>query len=307
MKTKISAYLDNVISLSKTSYFKKFKLGLAILIVLSTFVLLYRYISNHHEISKQLGRVSLLFMAEIILLYGLVLYELVLILKFSLKIIGVKISTLENFLLNSYSLMVNFFMFGQSGPGLRALYLKTKYKVKIKLFFYLTLLYYFYYFLISLGLVALSIYNNPTTYLVILAVLTISFTASIKFGKTFGFLSKKSMVYLFFITALQLITQTIIFGLELGRVSSVSFVHLLAYSGFANLSLFASITPAGIGIRESILLLSRKFSHFSSASIVSASVIDRSVYIVYLIIILVFILVFHSSGVLRKLKTLRVN
>ena len=307
MKTKISAYLDNVISLSKTSYFKKFKLGLAILIVLSTFVLLYRYISNHHEISKQLGRVSLLFMAEIILLYGLVLYELVLILKFSLKIIGVKISTLENFLLNSYSLMVNFFMFGQSGPGLRALYLKTKYKVKIKLFFYLTLLYYFYYFLISLGLVALSIYNNPTTYLVILAVLTISVTASIKFGKTFGFLSKKSMVYLFFITALQLITQTIIFGLELGRVSSVSFVHLLAYSGFANLSLFASITPAGIGIRESILLLSRKFSHFSSASIVSASVIDRSVYIVYLIIILVFILVFHSSGVLRKLKTLRVN
>ncbi len=307
MPSSLLTFLKKIYLKLKSLNLKKIKLAISILIVVTTFLLFYKYLSSHHQTLEQLKRLSPTFILEIIGLYSIVLLELIYILKTSLEIVELKLPFLENLLINSYSLMVNFFMFGQSGPGLRALYLKSKYKLKIKKFFYLTLLYYFYYFVISIAFILASVFNLWYVYiLVLLSFFFILYLPSRSSNKFLDLKSKfKKSSKLFAFTLLQLVTQTYIFGLELNLVSKVGFKQLLSYSGFANLSLFASITPAGIGIRESFLILSRKISHVSSSTIVSASVIDRSIYIIFLILVLIFLLGFHSSNILKKIKNIK--
>ena len=297
----------NLLKKTKNKNFRKFKFVFSILIVVITIVLFYRFLSSHHAIIILLQKLSLLFILKILFLYIIVLGLLIYILKSSLKLVDLKLSFFENLLINCYSLMINFFMFGQAGPGLRAVYLKSKFNLKIKKFFYLTALYYFFYFLISLSLIILSLLNTWYIYLSIIFVL-VGLVSLLSFkNNRFINLQKrlKGSFKLFLFTLMQIVVQTIIFGLELNLVSKVSYTQLLSYSGFANISLFASITPAGIGIRESVLLLSKRISQLSSSTIVSASLIDRSIYIMFLLLVLVFLFFFHSTDIFKKIKTIK--
>ncbi len=307
MQSFLKSIAENLSAKIKTGNFKKIKLVVSILIVFLTVFLFYRYLSNHREVINQLSKLTVLFVIKILLLYIVVLGLLIYILKSSLEIVDIRLPLLENLLINCYSFMVNFFMFGQGGPGLRAVYLKSKYNLKIKKFFYLTILYYFYYFLISLSFIVLMWFNNGYAYTIaILALLAVLYLPTLKTNRFINLTNRfKSSSKLFLFTLLQLVVQTIIFGLELGLISKVNFNQILSYSGFANLSLFASITPAGIGIRESVLLLSKKISHISSSTIISASLIDRSIYLIFLLMVLIFLLFFHSSSIIKKLKNIK--
>lgn len=236
----------------------------------------------------------------------LVLVSLALIMSISLKIVNLKIKNLENLLLNSYSLLINFFMFGQAGPGLRALYLKNKYKLEIKKFIFLTLIYYAFYALISTFLVILG--SQIPWYISVILLLGVFFVSRTiikyfydkKINQNFReYLNFKMLAYLFIATLFQLIVQTTIYGVELNMVSRVTWHQILAYSGFANLSLFVSVTPAGIGIREYFLILSESIHHISSHVIVASSIIDRSVYLIFLLLILVFVVIFHASDKIK--------
>ena len=157
------------------------------------------------------------------------------------------------------------------------------------------------------SLIILSLLNTWYIYLSIIFVL-VGLVSLLSFkNNRFINLQKrlKGSFKLFLFTLMQIVVQTIIFGLELNLVSKVSYTQLLSYSGFANISLFASITPAGIGIRESVLLLSKRISQLSSSTIVSASLIDRSIYIMFLLLVLVFLFFFHSTDIFKKIKTIK--
>jgi uncharacterized membrane protein YbhN (UPF0104 family) len=78
----------------------------------------------------------------------------------------------------------------------------------------------------------------------------------------------------------------------------------MSYAGAANFSLYVSITPDGVGIREAFLVFSQHIHHVSTKDIVSANVIDRAVYVVFLGLLFVVVLGMHAKDKL-KLKSLR--
>jgi uncharacterized membrane protein YbhN (UPF0104 family) len=108
-------------------------------------------------------------------------------------------------------------------------------------------------------------------------------------------------------TLLQLMIQAIIYYLELSYVvPNLSFGQVLAYTGAANFALFVSITPGAIGFRESFLLFSQKIHHIDSSSIVLATTIDRTIYVLVLVCIGVYIIGSNIQNQFRKLDQ-RVN
>jgi len=70
---------------------------------------------------------------------------------------------------------------------------------------------------------------------------------------------------------------------------------VVIYTGAANFALFVSITPGAIGFRESFLLFSQHLHHIDSSTIVAANLIDRSVYIVLLLLLAAGIFGTHAQ------------
>ncbi len=287
---------------------KKIKLFLSIFIVLITFYVFINYLRNNSYILKRLSHIDPVLIVLILLLYLVILLILVTIMKASLDFYKIKVPNFDNLLLNSYSLVINFFMFGQAGPGVRAIYLKKKYQLPIKRFIFITLIYYGLYTLLSSLLILIG--SKLMWYyslLIIVGVILISILVIKWFLKTK--LNNKNLadfklsgfIKLGLVTLAQLLIQTLIYGIELDSIKHVYLHQILAYSGFANLSLFVSITPAGIGIREAFLILSESIHHISSSQIVSASIIDRSVYLIFLLGIILFLAIFHAG---KKLKNM---
>ena len=69
----------------------------------------------------------------------------------TLRLCGEPLKNQENMLLTIYSTLANFFLPLQSGPGIRAGYLKKKHKVPISTYIMSTLIYYGMYAVISAG------------------------------------------------------------------------------------------------------------------------------------------------------------
>jgi uncharacterized membrane protein YbhN (UPF0104 family) len=96
----------------------------------------------------------------------------------------------------------------------------------------------------------------------------------------------KKIVFVAVATLGQLVIQAIIYFIELHSVKSgVHISQVITYTGTANLALFAALTPGAIGIREGFLILTERLNHVTSSTIVLANVVDRSVYIIFLLIL----------------------
>jgi uncharacterized membrane protein YbhN (UPF0104 family) len=74
---------------------------------------------------------------------------------------------------------------------------------------------------------------------------------------------------------------------------------VLSYTGAANLALFVSLTPGAIGFRESFLYFSQSLHHITTAQILSANLIDRAVYVIFLLLLLLVVLIMHVGKRLR--------
>jgi uncharacterized membrane protein YbhN (UPF0104 family) len=70
--------------------------------------------------------------------------------------------------------------------------------------------------------------------------------------------------------------------------------QVAVYTGAANLALFVSFTPGAIGFRESFLVFTQQLHHISNSTIVAANTIDRSVYVLMLLILGLVILATHA-------------
>jgi uncharacterized membrane protein YbhN (UPF0104 family) len=271
-----------------------------IVLILATLTAVVYYFSKHRNLLGVLRHLSPSLILLIFLLNIVMFGVLILIFKATLNLTRLKLGWFENGLLNAYSMFINFFIPGQAGPAFRGYYLYKKYKLKILDYTLATAIYYVFYGLISLVLVFAG--SRPWWMTVIATTLIIGlivFASRIYYKKYKDEklnLSFRPLLYLLLATVLQTIVQICIYFSELHYLNhDISFNQVVTYTGAANLALFVGLTPGAIGVRETFLILTEKLNHISSSTIVLANVIDRSVFVVFLLCLGILILVFKAK------------
>ncbi len=278
---------------------KQFKPLISVLIILATILAAVYYLANHKNLITYLTKISPLLILLIVGLYILMLFVLIFVFEFTVKLLKVKLNFKDNLLLNCYSIFMNFFVPGQTGPIYRGYYLKTKHKIKAIDFTLATAIYFAIYLIISIlfilfGSQSILLASAASIVFIIATILAVRIYLKKENSKLN--INSKNIINLVIITIIQLLLQTLIYLIELHSVDkTVSFRNALTYSGSAALTIFVSLTPGAIGIREAFLILTRHLSHLSNSSIILANIIDRSVFLIYLLILGIMILVFHIN------------
>lgn len=267
---------------------KYVRLAIMAVVLTATATAFAYYIAKHPELRTQLRHTSPGVLLLLLLLYGVQVGAIGLTVLYTMSLCRVKLSVRESLLLTMYTVVINFFGPLQSGPAFRALYMKQKHGLKIKSYTLATLVYLFLYALFS-GLFLLSGLLKWWLLVIVLAVVLGGFwlvRSGWALAKRFRQLHLRSLVGLAVATFLQLAIVAVIYYVELHSVApGVHFSQVIVYAGAANFALFVAFTPGAIGFRETFLLFSRRLHHIGSGTIVAANVIDRSVYIVLLLIL----------------------
>lgn len=284
----------------------RIRLTLSVLIILLTVTTCIYYLSHHRNLITQLSHTPVSLIILILFLYIVWLGVLLLIMQASLRICRKQLKFSENLMLNIYSLFINYFIPGQGGPIMRGVYLKKHHGLRIRSYVIVTILYYLFYAIVS---ILMLLGGSRPWWQTLLAILLATSCGSL--GLYFYSRRKKitkdelninwtNILYLFAATLLQALVQIAIYSVELHRVDPhVAFRQSVTYTGAANLALFVGLTPGAIGIRESFLIFSQSLHHISSAYIVLANIIDRSVYLLFLGMLFIFTLVFHVKQKLQ--------
>lgn len=271
----------------------------------TAFAFIYYLHSNPEYISQlrhtQPGWLVLIITSSLLAVYALSLLYDVLV-----RMTGKQLKPTENLLLTIYSSIANFFGPLQSGPGVRAAYLKTKHKVSLRAYFLVTLLYYAVFAIINAF--CLLVGTRPWWQAVIASL----GAAAVSYGViNFVASRRKSEAKLLHITP-RLVTTLIVFttvqilfiGLRYyfalqAAGAHVSIGQAISYTGAANFAVFVSITPDGIGIREAFLLFAQNIHHVSTHSIVAANLIDRATFILFLGLLFIVALALHANDRFR--------
>lgn len=268
------------------------------IIIISLFIAFFAYyIVTNPSVLVSISKIGLLAGISILVFYFIVLLTNLAVMQVAIKLHDKSLTLKKGFLLSIYASVINFFGPLQSGPGVRAVYLKAKLKLRIRDYTYAMLVYYLAFGLLNLSLIFIAIAWWLTIIGVILS-LVLTIIAS-RF-----FRSPKRLFYaisIFVITLIQVVMLVAIYNTELQSVSSsaLTILQTASYTGSANLSLFVSLTPGGIGIREAFLVFSQSLHQVGLSSIVAAGVIDRALYVIFLGILFVI----SSSMHLRQLFT----
>lgn len=285
---------------------KQIKLVGGLVIVAATIAAFAWYISDNPAIGQQLSSTSVWTILSIIALYGVWLLALMGVLAGSLLIYRKQMGIGENFLLNSYSSVINFFGPGQSGPAMRGAYLKLKHGVRIKQYIYATLIYYAVYAVFS-GIILAA--TALPWWLTVIGVIAIA-GASTLVLRSFHQRNQRQIdqdaeqrgsalrpyIIIALAAALQVIVLITIYYVELHSLdASVSLGQVLSYTGAANMALFVAITPGAIGFREAFLVFSQQLHGISNDLIVAANVLDRAVYVVFLGLLCIAIFSLHAQ------------
>lgn len=284
---------------------KHIKAILAPIILIATVAVFAWYLHGHPEIVDQLKRINPALLIVLVLLYCVTFTAVVAQLQISVLMYKKHMGIRDNFLLSAYSSLANFFGPGQSGPGVRGLYLKKRVGMRIKDYIFATLLYYACYAVISACLMLGGVrpWWQTAGFVVVAGVasvlvirwymrrskLTESRAAILKFGG-----------WMFVATAVQLLVQVVIYSMELRATGShASLGQMISYTGAANFALFAALTPGAIGIREAFLVFTQNLHHIGNNTIVTANIIDRAAYIVFLGLLFILVFGLHAN---RRLK-----
>lgn len=296
--------------------YRKIKLILGPLIIIATIALFIWYLSSHPVVLEQLKQTNVSTAALLIGLYFGVQAALALVLAASLVIYNKHMGMQENFLLNAYSSLVNFFGPGQSGPGFRAVYLKVKHSISVKQYAFVTLIYYAFYALFS-GTLLLA-FTRPwwQTLSAVIAIAAVCFAVikyfSIRHGNQAKTMKPRTLIMAVLLigaaTLLQTIIMCLIYYVELHSLdSTVTLQQAIAYTGAANFAIFVALTPGAIGIREAFLFSSESIHGISQSLIVAANVLDRAIYLVFLGLLFLIVLSLHANKKLQVKKIVSVQ
>lgn len=286
---------------------KRLKQFAAVAILIATAVLFTRFFMQHPAYWHQLRHVSPWTILWVILLNVLMLIVLVGICSATVSLSGKRIGLRDNFLLTSYSSIINFFGPLQSGPGVRGVYLKTKYGVRLRDYTLATLLY--------LGLFAafsaffLLVGTRPWWQTLVALCLVAGFSKFVyqqfkvrdkKAAESHFALRAEPLAVLAILAFIQVLITIAWYFVELRAVNShISLHQAMSYSGAANFALFVSITPDAIGIREAFLAFTQHIHHVSTGNIISANLIDRTAYVFFLAMLFIVVLLTHAKARLR--------
>jgi uncharacterized membrane protein YbhN (UPF0104 family) len=280
---------------------------LSALVLVLTVVLFVRFFRQHPDYIRQLGHVNPWWIVAVIALNIPMVVLLVFIYDTSLRMCGKRIPWKENFFLTSYSSIINFFGPLQSGPGVRAIYLKTRHKVRLRDYTLATLLYYGLFAFFSALFLLVGTRPWWQTLLALLAVG--GFSASVirlfmkrdkKSVESTFHISSETLLRIIIFTFLQVLLTAITYFAELKAVNShISWGQAVSYSGAANFALFVSLTPDAIGFRETFLVFSKHLHHVSTGNILSANIIDRGAYMLFLLLLLLVVLSLHAKDKLH--------
>lgn len=270
-------------------------------VLILVIVLLFAITWWHHpELSQQLRHISILELAGILLMYATMTALLVLIYDITLRLAGYSMPLFEQALLTMYSSIVNFFGPLQSGPGVRTVYLKKRHHVSIKKYLAATTVYYLFFAWFS-GLFLLSGLTAGWLFLflagsVIIALLLWKYRSRFKDYKLIQNYSLPNMIQMACTALIQVVLVCTIYYIELHSVGAHASIRQVAvYTGAANFSLFVSLTPGALGFREAFLLFSTRLHHISGTTIVSANILDRGAYVIFLAILFAIVLILRAK------------
>jgi uncharacterized membrane protein YbhN (UPF0104 family) len=280
----------------------KLQLIISICLLLIAVMIFGIYISQHTYLIDRLRNISPFIIFWLLVLYMCWFFCLSLIIKYSLRICNLTIPSSKNLLLNAYSTIVNFFLPGQGGPAIRAAYLYKKHKLRIRLYIFVTLIYYLVYTVVNL---VLALGWSSWRWLLIPLIIIISlisifggrkYISKFKIKPAVLNLNPINLFYLSAVTLLQIFIIMVINFVELHSINSgISISQIATYTGIANLSIFVALTPGAIGIREGFLIFGRRLHHISVTNIISASIIDRSIFLIVLVILLCYVVATHAK------------
>ncbi len=286
----------------------KLKLIAAPLLVILFIGIFVDYIGHHPAIIDSLSRISPWLLVILLGCYILLLFWWMAVYNATLNLCSQPLPRQENLLLTIYSTLANFFLPLQSGPGVRAAYLKKRHNVSVAGYIMASLIYFAMYAIISAGFLFIASRYWWLSILAVIAAALISLfvlrQAQVRFKKRalkiHLDLNRIKLLRLFAVTCGQLLTQALIYGIEIHSLhTSFSIARVISYTGAANFSLFVSLTPGAIGFREAFLEFSRQLHHFSTTTILAANVIDRGVFIAFLGILFIVMLLTHTGQRLR--------
>lgn len=288
------------------------KNALIVLVLALTVAVFVRFFRENPQYIQQLGQVSPWWIVAVIALNIPMVGLLVLIYDTCLSFCNKRLGWQENFLLTSYSSIINFFGPLQSGPGVRAAYLKTRHQVRLRDYTLATLIYYGMFAFFS-GIFLLA--GNRPWWQTLLAALAIGAGSGLfirwyvkrdsRPADSQFHLHGNLLARLFGLAFLQVLLTAITYFVELKAVNPhIAWGQAVSYAGAANFALFVSLTPDAIGFREAFLIFSQHLHHVSTGDILSANVIDRGSYVLFLCLLLVVVLATHAKDRLR-LKGLR--
>lgn len=293
---------------------KRVKNGLIVLILLATLAAFVLFFIHNPQYWHDLKTVSPWWIVAVVLLNIPMIGLLVLIYDACLQLCGKRIPWKENFLLTSYSSIINFFGPLQSGPGVRAAYLKTRHDVRLRDYGLATLLYYGLFAFFSALFLLVGARPWWQTVLALAAVAGLSWFVFRYFARkekkpaeSQFHLHPNIVLKLAILAFLQVLLTAITYYVELKAVNPhVGLGQAMSYAGAANFALFVSLTPDAIGFREAFLVLSQGLNHVSTANIFSANVIDRASYVLFLALLFLVVLATHAKDQLhiRGLKSL---
>lgn len=282
---------------------KRLKQLLAVLILVATVIAFVLYVRNHPETLRQLGKLPLTTFGLLLLLYGVFLGTLIWIQRATLSLCDISLERKENLLLVMYSSIINFFGPLQSGPAFRAAYLKKRHNVSLKNYTLATILQYAFYAAFS-GLFMLTYFTGLWGLLGILFVIALTPILFRKPGLIPARFQKLKLEHVSSLAAAvlaQVSTFAVIFYVELNSLGEhVGTVPSLIYTGAANFALFVSVTPAAIGFRESFVIFTQQLHHITNPQIVTASLIDRGVYVLFLGVLIVIASSLHANQYLKS-------
>lgn len=281
-----------------------------VVVVLSTVCGFLWFAHMHPEIVGNLKQTTALTIVSIVVMYAGSIFSLTCILAATLRLYGKYLPCSDNVLLTAYSSLVNFFGPGQSGPSVRAVYLKVKHGIYIKHFLFATFIYIEWLALMSGGmLIAPKIpWCLTIAYIAIAAIagaLAIWYLAGPNATAFVPMECKPRLVRMVLTTgigtALQIAFITAAYFVELCAVdASVTLSQAISFTGAANFSLFVSITPGSIGIREAFLFFSQNIHGVSVETIATASALDRAVYFIVLVLLGMLVLFTHAGQRFNK-------
>lgn len=288
---------------------RRIKTILGPIIVLATISGFVYYAKTHPVVIDRLLETPPATVFGILGLYMVWFTALMGVLLGSLALYNRRLDRQENFYVNAYSSIINFFGPGQSGPAVRAAYLKLKHGVSVKQYAFATLIYYGFYSLISGIIIAVAAFPWWASVGFALAG-TVGCVAAIILLKQHrsglfkaGESLMKPMAIIAGFALMQIALQAVIYFIELHSVGTGAGIgQTLVYTGAANFALFVALTPGAIGFREAFLLFTQQLHDISDEAIIAANILDRAIYIVFLGFLFIAVLALRTRSRFSKLQ-----